>query len=113
MAYEVSLDWVKQKYGQRFDVIMKDVKQTDDLRALDFDGHEIFYSFSFGDLGEVYQTERPDELLGCLFPRVADSFNHRRMAVVEGGAKGMGVEIGEAFFGQLYQSLGQVHWLSC
>jgi len=31
------------------------------------------------------------------------------MAEVEGGVKGMGVEIGQAFFGQLYQSLGQVH----
>ncbi len=57
MAYEVSLDLVKQKYGQQFDVIMKDVKQTDDLRVLDFDGHKIFYSFSFDDLGEVYQHE--------------------------------------------------------
>ncbi len=57
MAYEVPLDLVKQKYGQQFDAIMKDVKQTDDLRVLDFDGHKIFYSFSFADLGTVYQHE--------------------------------------------------------
>ena len=57
MAYEVPLDLVKQKYGQQFDAIMKDVKQTDDLRVLDFDGHKIFYSFSFTDLGETYQHE--------------------------------------------------------
>ena len=57
MAYEVPLDLVKQKYGQQFDAIMKDVKQTDDLRVLDFDGHKIFYSFSFTDLGESYQHE--------------------------------------------------------
>ena len=57
MAYEVSLDLVKKKYGQQFDAIMKDVKQTDDLRVLDFDGHKIFYSFSFADLGESFQHE--------------------------------------------------------
>lgn len=57
MAYEVPLDLVQRKYGQQFDTIMKDVKQTDDLRVLDFDGHKIFYSFSFTDLGEPYLHE--------------------------------------------------------
>ena len=57
MAYEVSVELVKTKYGQQFDAIMKDVKQSDDLRVLDFDGHKIFYSFSFNDLGEPFQHE--------------------------------------------------------
>ena len=57
IAYEVTLDLVRKKYGQQFDVIMKDVKQTDDLRVLDFDGHKVFYSFSFADLGQHYQHE--------------------------------------------------------
>jgi hypothetical protein len=57
MAYEVPLALVQKKYGQQFDAITKDVKQTDDLRVLDFDGHKIFYSFSFADLGEPYQYE--------------------------------------------------------
>ena len=57
MAYEVSVELVKNKYGQQFDVIMKDVKQSDDLRVLDFDGHKIFYTFSFNDLGEPFQHE--------------------------------------------------------
>jgi hypothetical protein len=57
MAYEVPLDLVQRKYGQQFDTIMKDVKQTDDLRVLDFDGHKIFYSFSFTDLGDPFIHE--------------------------------------------------------
>jgi hypothetical protein len=57
MAYEVPVEVVKKKYGQQFDAIMKDVKQSDDLRVLDFDGHKIFYSFSFNDLGEPFQHE--------------------------------------------------------
>ena len=61
MAYEVPLELVQKKYGQQFDSIMKDVKQTDDLRVLDFDGHKIFYTFSFADLGEASQHEAPAE----------------------------------------------------
>ena len=57
IAYEVPLGLVKEKYGQQYDVIMKDVKQTDDLRVLDFDGHKIFYTFSFNDFGEAYRHE--------------------------------------------------------
>ena len=57
MAYEVPVEAVKKKYGQQFDAIMKDVKQSDDLRVLDFDGHKVFYSFSFADLGEPFQHE--------------------------------------------------------
>lgn len=57
LAYEVPMEMVKKKYGQQFDAIMKDVKQSDDLRVLDFDGHKIFYSFSFNDLGEPFQYE--------------------------------------------------------
>ena len=57
IGYEVPLDLVKEKYGQQFDEIMKDVKQTDDLRVLDFDGHKIFYSFSFTDLGAAHLHE--------------------------------------------------------
>jgi len=57
MAYEVPVEVVKKKYGQQFDVIIKDVKQSDDLRVLDFDGHKVFYSFSFADLGEPFQHE--------------------------------------------------------
>ena len=51
IAYELPEDLVKEKYGKQFDVIMGDLKQTDDLRVLDYDGHHVFYNFSFSDLG--------------------------------------------------------------
>lgn len=57
IAHEVSIDLAKKKYGQHFDVIMKDVKQTDDLRVLDYNGHRVFHNFSFADLGPPYQHE--------------------------------------------------------
>jgi hypothetical protein len=56
IAYEVSLELVKEKYGQHFKVIMGDLYQTDDLRILDYDGHNVFRNFSFNNLDKpIYQ----------------------------------------------------------
>ena len=52
IAYEVAEDLVKEKYGLQFRTIMSDLHQTDDLRVLDYDGHHVFYNFSFNELGE-------------------------------------------------------------
>jgi len=57
IAYEIPLEQVKAKYGQHFDAVMKDVKQTDDLRVLDFDGHRVFYNFSLHELGSSFVYE--------------------------------------------------------
>ena len=57
IAYEVPVELAKKKYGQHFDVIMKDVKQDDDLRVLDYNGHRVFHNFAFEDLGIPYQHE--------------------------------------------------------
>jgi len=57
IAYEVPVELAKEKYGQHFDVIMKDVKQDDDLRVLDYNGHRVFHNFSFKDLGIPYEHE--------------------------------------------------------
>lgn len=51
IAHEVDLDKVKKQYGTRFSVIMGDLSQTDDLRVMDIDGHHVFYSFAFDELG--------------------------------------------------------------
>jgi hypothetical protein len=49
---ELPLDKVKQKYGEHFQMVMDDLKQTDDLRVLDFNGHHVYESFSFSELGK-------------------------------------------------------------
>ncbi len=51
ICYEVSIDEVKQKYGNHFDVVMEDLRQEDDLRVIDYDGSHVFYSFDFNKLG--------------------------------------------------------------
>lgn len=57
MAYELDLEAVRAKYGQQFEVIMSDVKKADDLRVLDYNGHNVFYNFSFDELGPAIVYE--------------------------------------------------------
>lgn len=52
IAYEMSDEAVKQRYGQQYKVVLGDLKQTDDLRVLDYDGHHVFYNFSLNELGQ-------------------------------------------------------------
>jgi hypothetical protein len=51
IAYEVAMEEVKKKYGKHFEVVMKDLHQTDDLRILDYDGHRVFRNFTLSQLG--------------------------------------------------------------
>ena len=51
IAYEVPAEQVKRRYGQHFNVILGDLKQTDDLRVLDYDGHHVFYNFALDEMG--------------------------------------------------------------
>ncbi|KJS32724.1 MAG: hypothetical protein VR64_05355 [Desulfatitalea sp. BRH_c12] len=53
IAYEIDMHKVKQRYGQHFNVVLGDLKQTDDVRVLDYDGHHIFNNFSLNELGEA------------------------------------------------------------
>ena len=57
IGFEVPEHVVKEKYGKHFDVIMGDLKQTDDLRVLDYDGHHVFYNFTFNDMGDPVYYE--------------------------------------------------------
>jgi hypothetical protein len=57
IAYELPLDLVKEKYGSLFEAVMNDVTQTDELRVLDYDGHNVFYNFSFSHMGAPLQYE--------------------------------------------------------
>ena len=55
IAFEVPFELAKEKYGLHFDIIMGDLKQKDDLRVLDYNGHNIMALFSLKDLaGPLY-----------------------------------------------------------
>jgi hypothetical protein len=57
IAYELDIELVRKKYGKQFDVVMNDVKQQDDLRVLDYNGHNVFYNFMFSDMGKSISHE--------------------------------------------------------
>lgn len=59
IAYELPMDKVKERYGTHFSTILGDLKQTDDLRVLDYDGHHAFYNFSFEEMGQPVYYPAP------------------------------------------------------
>jgi hypothetical protein len=52
IAYEVALDAVKQRYSHSFGSIVADLAESEDLRVLDFNGHQIMANFSLDELGD-------------------------------------------------------------
>ena len=57
IAVEVPLERCQTQYGQHYDVIIKDVKQVDDLRVLDYNGFNVFHNFPFGVWGKEHRHE--------------------------------------------------------
>jgi hypothetical protein len=52
IAYEVDLEAVKTRYDHAFANIAKDLEKDQDLRVLDFNGHQIMANFSLEELGD-------------------------------------------------------------
>jgi len=57
IAFEVPVALARQKYGLHYEIIIGDLKQTDDLRVLDYNGHNIMALFSFKDMGSPIYYE--------------------------------------------------------
>lgn len=57
MVYEISVDSAKEKYKGHFDIVIRDLKETDDLRILDYDGSRAFKMFSLKQLGDPFIYE--------------------------------------------------------
>ena len=57
IASELPIETVKAKYGNHFTVVMGDLKQTGDLRVLDYNGYNVFYNLSFSDMGKPVYSE--------------------------------------------------------
>jgi hypothetical protein len=52
IAFEVSVESVREKYGQLLAVIMGDLQNEADLRLLDYDGHHVMSKFSIKEMGQ-------------------------------------------------------------
>lgn len=57
IAFELPVDLVKEKYGTHFTIVLNDLKQSDDLRVLDYNGHSIFNNFTFSTMGQPIYYE--------------------------------------------------------
>ncbi|MEW6265960.1 MAG: hypothetical protein AB1641_23040 [Thermodesulfobacteriota bacterium] len=60
IACEVDLGLCQKRYGQHFEAIRKDLLSSDDMRVLDYNGHNVFYMFSFKELGPPQYKEMAD-----------------------------------------------------
>ena len=52
IAYSVDLDAVAARYPDSYENISADLSGTEDIRVLDFNGHQIMANFSLDELGE-------------------------------------------------------------
>lgn len=52
IAYQVDLQAVQQRYPQSYDNVARDLEDGEDIRVLDFNGHQIMANFSLDELGE-------------------------------------------------------------
>lgn len=52
IAYEVDLEAVRERYGDSFENVARDLSEAEDMRVLDFNGHQIMANFSLDKLGD-------------------------------------------------------------
>ncbi len=52
IAYEIESDTVRSRYGDAFDRAVTELGSVEDIRVLDFNGHQIMANFDLSQLGE-------------------------------------------------------------
>lgn len=52
IAYEVDLGAVRDRYADSFENVARDLGEVEDMRVLDFNGHQIMANFSLDKLGD-------------------------------------------------------------
>ena len=50
-AYELPLDIAKARYGGHFQMVLNDLRETNDFRVLDCNGEHVFELFRLDELG--------------------------------------------------------------
>jgi len=60
IASEVPIEKVKKRYGKHLNVVLGDLYQTDDLRVLDYNGHNVLYNFTFAEMSKPIYHEPPE-----------------------------------------------------
>ena len=59
IAHEIPVELAKKRYGAHFDMVRRNLDESDDLRVLDYNGERVFRLFRFDELGRARKRE-PD-----------------------------------------------------
>lgn len=57
IAFEIPYELAKERYAGHFDVVLRDLLETDDLRVLDYNGERAWRLFRFDELGAETRHE--------------------------------------------------------
>ena len=52
IAYEVELGAIRERYAESYESVSRDLEGAEDMRVLDFNGHQIMANFSLDELGD-------------------------------------------------------------
>lgn len=52
IAYEVDMEAVRARYEHSLDTVARDLEGVEDMRVLDFNGHQIMANFALTELGD-------------------------------------------------------------
>lgn len=52
VSWEIPVDSIKSCYSAHFEQVLKDPKQSDDLKVIDDNGEQVFLNISFKTLGQ-------------------------------------------------------------
>lgn len=51
IAHELDTQLVSKRYGKQFEVIEGDLLPSEDIRVLDYNGHNVFFNFTYEEMG--------------------------------------------------------------
>jgi hypothetical protein len=57
VAHEIPIELARERYAQHFDTVSADLRESEDLRVLDYSGNRAFKLFSFRELGPIVECE--------------------------------------------------------
>jgi hypothetical protein len=61
IAHEIPFGIAQERYGGHFTVVSHDLRESDALRVLDYNGERAFRLFHLDELGPAIQHEEPVE----------------------------------------------------
>ena len=65
IAYELPMEMARERYGHHFTMVQQDLRESDDLRVLDYNGERAFHLFRFDEMGPATLYEAPADRMSA------------------------------------------------